>query len=121
MDPHEITPSDWSRNLSRGVSTAKPEPEIDLAGVQEKLMSIERDIADAVARHNAFLEAIGGCGYRGCRYQLVLSGCLTIRRGAAFSGWGVVDRGAVSLSRGLKRRTGLRAWCFVAWGQPAAR
>ncbi len=59
VDLHEIERNDWNLNISRYVSTAEPEPEIDLARVHQDLVTIESDIADAATRHNEFLEELG--------------------------------------------------------------
>ncbi len=55
----EIKANDWNLNISRYVSTAEAEPEIDLARVHQDLLSIEGDIQAARARHNAFLAELG--------------------------------------------------------------
>lgn len=55
----EIRANDWNLNISRYVSTAEPEPEINLAEVHRELVSIEEEIQAAAARHNAFLEELG--------------------------------------------------------------
>ena len=55
----EIAANDWNLNISRYVSTAEPEPEIDLANVHQDLVAIEEEIQAAAARHNAFLEELG--------------------------------------------------------------
>ena len=55
----EIEANDWNLNISRYVSTAEPEPEIDLTAVHQDLAAIEDDIQAAAARHNGFLEELG--------------------------------------------------------------
>ena len=55
----EIAANDWNLNISRYVSTAQPEPEIDLADVHQDLVSIQDDIQAAAAKHNAFLKELG--------------------------------------------------------------
>ncbi len=47
------------RYLSRYVSTAEPEPEVDLADAHQDLVSIENDIQEAAATHNKFLKELG--------------------------------------------------------------
>ena len=59
VDPEEIKANDWNLNISRYVSTAEPEPEIDLASVHQELVSIEKEIRTASAKHNAFLKELG--------------------------------------------------------------
>jgi len=55
----EIEENDYNLNISRYVSTAKPEPEIDLSEVHRDLVSIENDIQAAAAKHNTFLKELG--------------------------------------------------------------
>ncbi len=55
----EIIDNDYNLNISRYVSTAEAEPEIDLAAVHGDLVQIERELAAAKAKHNAFLVELG--------------------------------------------------------------
>ena len=55
----EIIDNDYNLNISRYVSTAEPEPEIDLAAVHADLVKIEKDLTEAKVRHNAFLVELG--------------------------------------------------------------
>jgi len=55
----EIENNDYNLNISRYVSTAEPEPEIDLATVHSQLTAIEQRISEANQRHNAFLQELG--------------------------------------------------------------
>ena len=55
----EIEANDYNLNISRYVSTAKPEVEIDLAAVHEELVEAEKEIQAASAKHNAFLKELG--------------------------------------------------------------
>lgn len=55
----EIESNDFNLNISRYVSTAKPEPEIDLIKTHQKLLCVEDQIQKATAKHNAFLEELG--------------------------------------------------------------
>lgn len=55
----EIIDNDYNLNISRYVSTAEQEVEIDLAYVHRDLAEIERQLADARKRHNAFLHELG--------------------------------------------------------------
>lgn len=55
----EIEKNDYNLNISRYVSTAEPEPEIDLAEVHKTLMGIERRIAEAAQDHNGYLKELG--------------------------------------------------------------
>jgi len=55
----EIRDNDCNLNISRYVSTAEAEPEIDLVAVHGDLVQIERELAAAKAKHNAFLVELG--------------------------------------------------------------
>ncbi len=46
-------------NISRYISTAVGEAEIDLAATHRALLAIEQEIAIAKAKHNAFLQELG--------------------------------------------------------------
>jgi type I restriction enzyme M protein len=56
---HEIVENDYNLNITRYVSTAETEVEIDLAAVQAELVRIESEIREATARHNGFLKELG--------------------------------------------------------------
>ena len=51
----EIIDNDYNLNISRYVSTAEAEQEIDLKKVHRDLVKIEKDLAAAKQRHNALL------------------------------------------------------------------
>jgi type I restriction enzyme M protein len=51
----EIEANDYNLNISRYVSTAKDDEEIDLAATHEELVRMENRIQAAKAKHNAFL------------------------------------------------------------------
>lgn len=55
----EIAENDYNLNITRYVSTALPEDEIDLAAVQQQLVGIQKEIDAAKAKHNAFLRELG--------------------------------------------------------------
>lgn len=55
----EIEENDYNLNISRYVSTAEQEEEIDLAETHQKLKGIEKDITAAKAKHNEFLKQLG--------------------------------------------------------------
>lgn len=55
----EIEKNDFNLNISRYVSIALDEEEIDLLEVNKKLASIEKDIAKARDTHNKFLKELG--------------------------------------------------------------
>jgi len=55
----EIEENDYNLNISRYVSTAKPEPEIDLKATHAELVEAEKKIKKAKDKHNAFLEELG--------------------------------------------------------------
>ena len=50
----EIEKNDFNLNISRYVSTIKPEPLIDLRAVNDELVSIEKEIKKATKTHNQF-------------------------------------------------------------------
>ena len=55
----EIEKNDFNLNISRYISTAVGEAEIDLAATHACLMDIEQAIKSATAEHNAFLKELG--------------------------------------------------------------
>ncbi len=55
----EIEKNDFNLNISRYVSTAMGDAEIDLDGVHAELVEVERAIAEAKQRHNGFLKELG--------------------------------------------------------------
>lgn len=55
----EIEANDWNLNISRYVSTAEAEPEIDLAATHEQLVEIDAALRAATAKHNTFLAELG--------------------------------------------------------------
>ena len=55
----EIIDNDYNLNISRYVSTAEAEQEIDLKVVHADLEAIEVEVAEAKKRHNAFLVELG--------------------------------------------------------------
>jgi type I restriction enzyme M protein len=55
----EIEKNDFNLNISRYVSTAKPEPEVDLEEVHKKLLELEKRIEDTKSLHNNFLHQLG--------------------------------------------------------------
>ena len=55
----EIEKNDFNLNISRYISTATAEEEIDLAATHDALTEIERTIQTATAKHNAFLKELG--------------------------------------------------------------
>ena len=54
-----IEKEDYNLNISRYVSTAVADKEIDLAEVHKDLVLIEEDIRKAKEKHNAFLKELG--------------------------------------------------------------
>lgn len=54
----EIEKNDFNLNISRYVSTAKPEEKIILEDVHAELMSLEEAIQAATAKHNVFLKEL---------------------------------------------------------------
>ena len=55
----EIEKNDFNLNISRYVSTAQAEEEIDLAAVHAELLATEQKVAAAKAQHNAYLAELG--------------------------------------------------------------
>jgi type I restriction enzyme M protein len=55
----EIEKNDFNLNISRYVSTAVGEAEIDLDAVHAELVAAERAIAEAKEKHNRFLKELG--------------------------------------------------------------
>ena len=59
VEMDEIEANDFNLNISRYVSTAEPEVEIDLAAAHKELDKIEKQIQESTAKHNAFLKELG--------------------------------------------------------------
>ncbi|BCX81139.1 type I restriction enzyme M protein [Methylomarinovum caldicuralii] len=55
----EIEENDFNLNITRYVSTVKPEPEVDLQQVHAELVDLTSKEKEAQARHNAFLRELG--------------------------------------------------------------
>jgi type I restriction enzyme M protein len=55
----EIAERDYNLNISRYVSTAQDEAEVDLVATHTELVTIEGDIRRATAKHNEFLRELG--------------------------------------------------------------
>lgn len=55
----EIAKNDYNLNISRYISTAEPEEEIDLGAVHAELTRIDAEIRAATDAHNAFLRELG--------------------------------------------------------------
>ena len=55
----EIVDNDYNLNISRYVSTALEEAEVDLAATHLELVKIEDEIKAATAKHNEFLKELG--------------------------------------------------------------
>lgn len=56
---NEIENNDFNLNISRYVSTAKEEEQIDLQAVHSQLSNIEKRIVEATDKHNEFLKELG--------------------------------------------------------------
>jgi type I restriction enzyme M protein len=59
VEMDEIEENDFNLNISRYISTAEPEPEIDLEEVHKQLTELEDAIAEAQSKHNQYLEELG--------------------------------------------------------------
>jgi type I restriction enzyme M protein len=55
----EIETNGYNLNISRYISTAQEEAEIDLQAVNSELVEIEQKIVDATRKHNEFLRELG--------------------------------------------------------------
>jgi type I restriction enzyme M protein len=55
----EIEKNDYNLNISRYISTALGETEVDLEATRGELIQIEKAIATAKKKHNAFLKELG--------------------------------------------------------------
>ncbi len=55
----EIEENDFNLNITRYVSTAKPEEPVDIAAVNKELHSLEKRIEEAKAKHNRYLDELG--------------------------------------------------------------
>lgn len=55
----EIEREGYNLNISRYISTATAEPEIDLAATHKKLVDLEKTISAAREKHNQFLQELG--------------------------------------------------------------
>jgi type I restriction enzyme M protein len=55
----EIADNDYNLNISRYVSTAQDEVEVDLAATHAELVRIEGEVRKATAKHNEFLKELG--------------------------------------------------------------
>ena len=55
----EIKANDYNLNISRYVSTAMPEVEIDLSATHKELVEVEQRVRESTAKHNAFLKELG--------------------------------------------------------------
>jgi type I restriction enzyme M protein len=55
----EIAANDYNLNISRYISTAEQEKEIDLKAVHDELETLEQKIVSATNKHNAFLKELG--------------------------------------------------------------
>jgi type I restriction enzyme M protein len=54
----EIEKNDFNLNISRYVSTAKPEEKVDLLAVNVQLVNLDKAITEATTKHNAFLKEL---------------------------------------------------------------
>ncbi len=55
----EIAANDYNLNISRYVSTARDDVEVDLAATHRELQNIEKTLREATTKHNKFLEELG--------------------------------------------------------------
>ncbi len=59
VEMDEISKNDFNLNISRYISTAVGEAEINLAATHEQLVEVERTIRVATSKHNAFMRELG--------------------------------------------------------------
>jgi len=59
MEMEEIEKNDFNLNISRYISTAQGEVEIEVTATHAKLVEIETAIQKATAKHNGFLKELG--------------------------------------------------------------
>jgi type I restriction enzyme M protein len=59
VEMREIEKNDFNLNISRYISTAVGEEEIDLKATNAELVRIEKAIREATLKHNAFLKELG--------------------------------------------------------------
>ncbi|RMG76270.1 MAG: type I restriction-modification system subunit M [Chloroflexi bacterium] len=59
VEMEEIEENDFNLNITRYVSTAKPEAQIDLSQVHREIQELTDQSKEALARHNAFLKELG--------------------------------------------------------------
>jgi type I restriction enzyme M protein len=59
VEMEEIVENDYNLNITRYVSTAIPEPEIDLAETHDDLVRLQTKIDEATSKHNEFLKELG--------------------------------------------------------------
>lgn len=59
VDLEEIEKNEYNLNISRYISTAESEPEVDLAATHATLRDIEERIRAATEKHNEFLKELG--------------------------------------------------------------
>ncbi|MFN6136243.1 MAG: N-6 DNA methylase, partial [Bacteroidota bacterium] len=55
----EIEKNDYNLNITRYISTASAEEEIDLEATHRKLVEIDSTVSEAKAKHNAYLRELG--------------------------------------------------------------
>ncbi|MDR1921908.1 MAG: type I restriction-modification system subunit M [Candidatus Adiutrix sp.] len=55
----EIAANDYNLNISRYISTAEPEKEVDLTAAHAEMAALEQKIAAAAKKHNEFLKELG--------------------------------------------------------------
>ncbi len=55
----EIEKNDYNLNISRYISTAKAEVEIDIKAVNTELVDLENKIVEVTSKHNKFLKELG--------------------------------------------------------------
>jgi len=55
----EIEKNEYNLNISRYITTAKPEKPVDLKEVNKELVDLEKDIVKYTKEHNKFLEELG--------------------------------------------------------------
>ena len=54
-----IAEEGYNLNISRYISTAMSEEEIELSVIQSELVQLQKQVREATSKHNAFLEELG--------------------------------------------------------------
>ena len=59
VEMNEIETNDFNLNITRYVSTVRPEVPVDMSATHKELVEAEKQISESTAKHNAFLKELG--------------------------------------------------------------